>query len=353
MKKRLTGAVIGCGTIAREHLAAVAELENVEIAAVCDISAARAESTAERFDVFRWYTSLEQLLSDFRPDLVHVTTPPSSHFPIVKQCLSAGLNVLCEKPITVDHQSFRILMGVALDNGCLLVENQNFRFHSSIRRIFDLRDSGALGEILDAQIFISLNIFGPGSPYVDRNVVHATSVLPGGVIGDFLTHIAYLAYMCGGPAIDLRTMWIKYQSGSPLLADEFRGFIRAERSTVYVSFSGNAQPDGFWVRLAGTKAHVETNLFEPPRLTLRRVRFGEPALTRLVDGVAEAGAVFRGSIAGFWRKLGGVSSYDGLPELIKRTYDAVDTGGSPPVALAEMDSVSELVERLTARDFKL
>ena len=129
----LTGVLIGCGAIAREHLAAVANLKNVEVAAVCDLSAARAEATAERFGIAKWYSSYEQMLTDIKPDLVHITTPPSAHFPIAKTCLAAGLNVLCEKPITVDYQDFVLLKQLAIQNRCMLMENQNLRFHSSIQ----------------------------------------------------------------------------------------------------------------------------------------------------------------------------------------------------------------------------
>ena len=174
----------------------------------------------------------------------------SAHFPVAQACLSAGLNVLCEKPITTNYSEFRVLKQLALENNCMFMENQNFRYHSSIQRIFNLINAGDLGEILDAQICISLNIFGPGSPYVDLNTPHSTSVLRGGVIEDFLPHIAYLAHMCTGPVIDLRTVWTKHRNASPLSADEFRGIIRGERATAYVSFSGNSQPDGFWVRMA-------------------------------------------------------------------------------------------------------
>src|SRR5215472_2195298 len=104
--RRLTGAFIGCGAIAREHLGAVAALKNVEIAALCDLSAARAEATAERFGIARWFTDYQQLLTEVRPDLVHITTPPTTHFQLANACLSAGLNVLCEKPIVVDYQNF-------------------------------------------------------------------------------------------------------------------------------------------------------------------------------------------------------------------------------------------------------
>ena len=50
---KLKGVVIGCGAIAREHLTVLREFDNVEVVAVCDISAARAEAAAERFGIAR------------------------------------------------------------------------------------------------------------------------------------------------------------------------------------------------------------------------------------------------------------------------------------------------------------
>lgn len=350
---KLTAALIGCGAIAREHLAAVAALENAEVTALCDISAARAEAAAERFGIARWYTNYQQLLADIRPDLIHITTSPASHFSVASACLSAGLNVLCEKPITVDYQEFQQLKQMAVDHRCLLMENQNLRFHSGIRRILFLLNSKALGEVVDVHISLSLGVLTAGSPYVDPNSSHYGLSLRGGAIGDFLTHIAYLAYIFTGSIINLRTTWIKRTTASPLPFDEFRGFIKGERATAYVAFSGNAQPDGFWLRVAGTRAHVETNLFEPPRLTMHRVRRGEPALMRLVDGIVEGRDVLTGSLAGFWRKLAGTSNYDGLSELIARTYKALEKGEPPPVSLEEIDAVAYLVDRFTAADLTL
>ena len=158
MTGKLRGAVIGCGAIAREHLAALKTLDNVDVVAVCDLSPVRAEATADRFGISKWYINHEQLVAE-KPDLVHITTPPSSHFPLAKAFLSAGLNVLCEKPITTEYKSFQILRQVAAENGCVLMEDQNFRFHSSIRRLVEFRDAGKLGDILDVQICINLNFF--------------------------------------------------------------------------------------------------------------------------------------------------------------------------------------------------
>jgi predicted dehydrogenase len=345
---KLTGVLIGCGAIAREHLTVLAELDNVEIAAVCDLSPARAEAAAERFGIARSYTAHRDLLADLRPDLVHITTPPASHLPIAMDCLAAGLNVFCEKPMTVQYEDFRTLKQLARDKSCMLMENQQFRFHSSIQRIEELIRSGELGDVLEVQILLSLNITGAGSPYVDQNAPHFGLTLSGGVIGDFLPHIAYLVYMFTGKIIDVHTEWSKYKSDSPLPADEFRGMIKGERTTAYVSFSGNTQPDGFLVRVAGTRMRVEANLFEPPRLIVKRSRSGEPALGTLIDGIAESRQVLVGTVAGFLRKLGGTSSYDGLKEMISRTYGTIRSHEPQPIPLDEIDEVAQLVGRLSA-----
>lgn len=350
---KLKCVVIGCGAIAREHLAAITELTNVDVAAVCDISEARAEATVERFGVASWYRDYEQMLSIIKPDLVHITTPPATHFSIAKTCLERGLNVLCEKPITVSYQEFLSLKELAIKNGCLLMENQNLRYHSSIRRLLGLFRSGAIGDLLGVEISFSLNLFGAGSPYTDQNAPHFGLALRGGVIGDFLPHIAYLAYMFAGPASDLRTIWLKHKTDSPLPYDEFRGFLKGERVPAYVAFSGNSQVSGYWVRINGTKMIAETNLLEPPRLTQKRFRPGEPALMSLVDGTAEARDILTGTVRGFWRKLAGTSNYDGLPELIFQTYEALAEHKPQPVSLEEIDAVASLVDQFTRQELMI
>jgi predicted dehydrogenase len=260
---------------------------------------------------------------------------------------------LCEKPIAVNYHEFCQLKELAAETNCVLLEDHNYRFHSAIRRIGDLLKAGELGDVVDVQIFFSLDVLAPGYAWMDKNAPDFRLALRGGLIGDFLTHIAYLAHMFTGPVIDLQTAWRKHVRDSALPADEFRAFLRGERTTAYVAFSGNAQPDGFWVRVAGTRMHAETNLLEPPRLTLRRRRAGEPALAKLIDGVSEARDVLKGTMAGFWRKLSGVSKYDGLAELVRRVYLALERQEPAPISLQEIDEAARLVDRLSQMELKL
>ena len=352
--KRLRAAVIGCGAIAREHLAALGDLrDEIDVLAVCDLSAARAEATAERFKIANWFTDFEKMLDQFRPDVVHVATPPTSHFAIVKSCLNRRLNVLCEKPITIQYAQFEVLKRLAEEHNCVLLENQNLRFHSSVEHICQMLAAGQFGELVDVQVFFALNLIGPNSPYTDRNFPHFGMTLNGGVIGDFLPHIAYLTYQLVGPIADLRTIWHKRAKDTLLPWDEFRGLVKGERAAAYVGFSGTSKVNGYWIRIKGTEMHAEANLLEPPRLTFRQYHEGEPALASLFDGVRETRATLKGTVAAFWRKLAGTSSYDGLPEMIKRTYSSIAENKPPPISLAEIDAVAKLVDNFTKQTLQL
>ena len=350
--QNLKAIIVGCGAIAREHLKAIREVPSVRVEAVCDLSPARAESTADRFQVGQWGTDYRQLIEVTRPSVVHITTPPSSHAAIATYCLSRGINVLCEKPIALSSVEFDQLSELARDNNCLLVENQNLRFHSSVMKLNELIASGQFGDVVHADVFFSLPLVGPGSPYIDPNAPHFGATLPGGVIGDFLPHIAYLSLALAGSVSDVRTLWSK-RSNSCLAADEFRALLKGERCSASIGFSATSNVSGYWVRVIGSEMHAEANLLEPPRIVYRRHRRGEPAIMSAVDGIAESRSVFVGSLKGFWRKLAGTSSYDGLDIFIARFYEALAGAGGPPVSLSQVKESVRLVEQLSFEGVRL
>lgn len=344
--------IVGCGAIAREHLRVLRNIPEVEVAAVCDLSPARAEAAAERFKVERWDTDYRKLLDELQPNLVHIATPPLSHFAIASECLENGFNVFCEKPITPTYDEYKSLRLLAEKNGAIFIENQNLRCHSSVLRIQDLISSGKFGDIVDVQILFSLPLTSAGSPYIDENVPHFGAGLPGGVIGDFLPHIAYLTLMFTGPVAECRSIWSN-RSKAPLKADEFRALVKGQRASGVVGFSGTSNVTGYWLRVTGTEVYAEANLLEPPRVILRRYRPGEAALTSVADGLAESRDVFFGTLKAFSRKLAGTSSYDGLEEFIRRMYVALSAKGELPVSMEEIGESVRLVEMLASEGLRI
>ncbi|CAN5904281.1 hypothetical protein BH23PLA1_BH23PLA1_00030 [soil metagenome] len=344
----MRAALIGAGQIARQHLACLRELPGVQVVGVCDLSPASAECAAERFDVPFWSTDHRELLAKIHPDVVHVTTPPTSHFPIALAALEAGAHVIVEKPATARLDDLNALVEQADARGRVLIENHNYLYNSQTMRIVDLIESGEFGEVTHVEVLICLDILGPGSPFADPNLPHPCLSMPGGAIADFLTHLAALAYCFIGPHQRAQTAWTQ-RPGSPLPFDEFRALVEADRGTAALGFSARTQPDAFWLRVYGTRMQAVANLFET-RLTIDRLRGCPKPLRPLRNGLREARDIRRGAIGGLWRKLsGGPGSYEGLWELLARSYRALSQGSEPPVPLRQVVAVNRLVEDLKPR----
>jgi predicted dehydrogenase len=340
-------ALVGAGHIARQHLACLRELPDVTVGGVCDLSPATAESAAERFGVPAWFTDVKAMLDAVRPDVVHVTTPPASHYPLALSALEAGAHVVVEKPATATLDELLALDAKARAARRVLVEDYNYLFNGATREVLGRIATGEFGEVTHVEVFIALDVLGPGSPFADPNAPHPCLALPGGAVADFLTHLASLAHLFVGPHRSAHTTWSKRSGGSnPLPYDEFRALVDAERGTAALGFSGRTQPDAFWLRVYGTKGQAVANLFET-RLTVDRVRGGPKPLRPLLNALAESRAVRRTAFGSLKRKLsGGPGAYEGLWELLAGTYRALNTGGAPPVTPAQVIEVNRLVEAL-------
>ena len=95
-------AIVGCGKIADAHATQILRIGGCEIVGVCDREPLMAQQLYERFPVKRYFTDLAELVSETRPDVIHITTPPESHFDIARFCLEHRCHVYVEKPFTLD-----------------------------------------------------------------------------------------------------------------------------------------------------------------------------------------------------------------------------------------------------------
>ena len=345
----MRAAVIGSGYIAREHLECLATLPGVETAAVCDLSPVLAESTAERYGIARWFTDHEKLLSEIEPDVVHVTTPPASHVRIAGDALRAGAHVLVEKPIALSPAELDALQDEAERAGLWLLEDHNYLFNPAVRRIRDRVAEGAFGDVVHVDVTFSVDLLGPGSRYADPNEPSPFSELPGGMIVDFVTHLAYLAHAFVGEYRSAHTIWRKRSDAPSVAWDEFRALVDAESGTAALGFSAHAQPDAFVLRVHGTRMRASASLFEP-LLAIERVRAGPRPLVPVWNGLALARAHSTAAIGGLWRKLQGRPvTYAGLWELLSRTYAAIGDGAEPPIRPEAIRAVNALVAELLSQ----
>ena len=346
----MRAALIGAGQIAHQHLACLSSSPGITLAGICDLSRALAESAAEQYGAGGWFTDHRAMLREARPEVVHVTTPPHSHFRLAMDALAAGAHVIVEKPITPGRDELAALLDAAAERGRMVVEDYNYLFNEPIRRIVELERSGELGEVVDVEVRINADILDPSSAFADRNVPHPTLALPGGPIADYLPHLASMAHLFVGPHRSVRSHWWKRVADSPLPFDEFRGLVVAERGTASVSFSAGSRPEMFWVRVNGGRMRATAELFDMT-LVVNRPRGGPRPLSRVRDRLAEARDIRRATRRAFIQKFSARPGvFDGLWALVSRTYEAARSGGDPPVSTRQIAEVNDLIAALVAEE---
>ena len=142
-----TAAVIGCGDVSVVHLEAIAKLDGVDLAGVCDTDPGRAEEASQRYGVPA-FGDHRELLARVRPDVVHVTTPHHRHVQPAIDSLDAGAAVLVEKPVagTVAEADRLIAAAAARPDRKAGICLQN-RYNATARAARALLDSGELGAV--------------------------------------------------------------------------------------------------------------------------------------------------------------------------------------------------------------
>jgi predicted dehydrogenase len=197
--------------------------------------------------------------------------------------------------------------------------------------------------VTHVEVLICLGILGP-SGFADPNSPHPALTLAGGAIADFLPHLASLTYLFVGPHHTAQTVWTK-RKPSRLPFDEFRALVEAERGTAALGFSSSSQPDAFWLRVYGERMQGTANLFET-RLTFDGPRDVPKPLRPFFSGLEEGKTVRRAALATLLGKFKGPGAYEGLWELLARTYRALADGSAPPVTATHILEVNRMVEAI-------
>ena len=100
MTEPLRVGVIGAGAVAQvAHLPVLTRRSDVEVSAICDNDVAKAQALADRFRIESVYDDIEELLRHDTPDAIVVCTPNHLHGAHVRTGLSAGVHVLCDRPL--------------------------------------------------------------------------------------------------------------------------------------------------------------------------------------------------------------------------------------------------------------
>ena len=88
---------------------------------------------------------LERVIEQTRADVVIITSPDFTHADLIVRALSAGADVVVEKPLTIDPESTRRIAEAAEQSGRQVVVTHNYRYSPRNSALKDVIKSGTIG----------------------------------------------------------------------------------------------------------------------------------------------------------------------------------------------------------------
>lgn len=256
-------AIVGCGKIADAHARQIQRIAGCEIVGVCDSEPLMARQMFERFPVRAHFSDLAELVAVTRPDVVHVTTPPQSHFKLARFCLEHGCHVYVEKPFTLHAADAALLIAIANDRRLKVTVGHDDQFSHVAQRMRRLIASGYLGGTpvhLESHYCYDLGEAYARALLGDPH--HWVRRLPGKLLHNIISHgIARIAEYLHGDSVHVTAQgFVSPQLrrlGETEIIDELRVQMRDDQdTTASFTFSSQMRPTMHQFRVYGPRNSV-------------------------------------------------------------------------------------------------
>ena len=116
--------VVGVGGISGAHIPAWEEIKEVELVALCDIRQERLDN----YPAKRHYNDFKEMLEKEELDILDICLPTYLHADYAIMAMEKGINVICEKPISLKEEDIERVYSTAKKNNVKFMIAQVLRF---------------------------------------------------------------------------------------------------------------------------------------------------------------------------------------------------------------------------------
>ena len=140
--------LVGVGGISGAHIPAWKNMEETELAALCDVRQEQMASYPEQ----RCYTDFDEMLKKEQLDILDICLPTYLHAEYAIKAMKQGIHVICEKPISLHKEDVEKVYRTARENNVKFMVAQVLRFWPEYQLVKDLYDSGRYGKLLSGSM---------------------------------------------------------------------------------------------------------------------------------------------------------------------------------------------------------
>jgi len=349
-------AIVGCGKIADQHVQAIRRIPDCSIVAVCDQEPLMAQQLAERFKILGVFSNTQEMLKAVSPDVVHITTPPQSHYTLARECLEAGSHVYLEKPFTITGEEAESLIEFAEQKDIKITAGHNLQFTLEMLEMRRLMKEGLLGgEPTYLESYFSYDLGDAAyAKGLLQNQNHWVRKLPGGLLHNIISHgVAKLAEFLDNDITDITAIAgqsprLKSLDNEQIL-DELRVLLR-DKTGRTASFCFSTQLKGLnQLRLYGPEGSIVVDHISGT-VVRNKHRPCKSYLTYFIPPLRTAREHLRNArinITNFVRQR--LHQDFGMKELIERFYNSVRFSGPPPIPYCEIILTARIMDEIFAQ----
>lgn len=350
-------AIVGCGKIAEAHAFQIGRVKGCEIVAACDREPLMAQQLYERFPVKSYFSDLTEMLSEAKPDVVHICTPPESHYDIATTCLKSGAHVYVEKPFTIDEEQARKVIALAIERGLKITAGHDDQFTHVARRMRALVQSGFLGGApvhMESYYCYQIARTGyAGALFGDKG--HWVRRLPGKLLHNIISHgVARIAEFVASESPEVIARGFVSpplrKMGETEIIDELRVIIcEEERTTAYFTFSSQMRPSLHQFRMYGSENGLILDHDDETLIKLRGARFTSYAekFVPPAQFAAQYMGNLRGNLVKFLARDFHMKS--GMKFLIESFYQSIVEGTPLPISYREILLTARIMDEIFAQ----
>ncbi len=315
--------IVGCGNIAKVHLRLLLKYIDKKNIAVCDTDELRLNDFASSMGIVFAYKNLQKMFEEFRPEVVHITTPPSTHKDIALQCLEFGCRVLIEKPICISTKEADEIIEKARQIKKLVCIDHMRVFDPMTIQARKILNSNKLGKITNISVGYSYD-------YLKRVNTDAAARwinnLPGGSFFDLMPHLLCLL---DDFLPDLRFEESFTKKNDSGIVTDLACIFSSSAGTGTLHMSLNVYPLKNYVEFECTNGTLRVDFRN--FLLLVRKNYGLPnAIERIIENLSLGFQMLSGSLASIFKFIfGKLDPYAGLENIIAK-FLTTDESPVPP-----------------------
>lgn len=348
---RLKVGIVGCGQVAKHHLRFIKQATDATVVGLADFNFQTAASLGRLYGVENVYCSVEELLHSTEVDVLHIVTPPESHYTDAVKAIDRGVHVLVEKPLTLDPLETEQLYQRASQKGVLICPDFIQLFNPLFQRAAAVIGSGELGRVVHVESYWSLH--STLAELSRAAKLHWSFSLPGGVMQNYITHPLYQVLFWSGAPNQLSVFAKSWGCLPQGITDHLHVSLEGDRCTADIVLSFALQQDAYYVQILCERGSVLVDFYNSTVLTLPI-----SGLPKLVD---RGTFNLRRGLQFSWAALknavdlgrGKLVPYQGLQRLIPAFYSSIQRSTPPPVEPGLATAVARAESEIFAKAGKL